>query len=306
MNGPKIDIVLDEDYICLGIGESIEARSQINNILKFSQYPCISFNVFDEIFCRDIAGVDFCSFIYGGNGIEGEERDLNLEICEALQKKVFQFSREACETPDQLEDVSFGIIYTLKNDGYYLASGAEVISANVENLLENRIVKNPENFIKLVRAELIKQKCSEEEFWLLSEDVFPDLFFNPDKNKLRFANLGISTVGLMDKLITGLAFLNDFGSRTYFENEAVYDKIASANGVNLSRESNKTRASEVMMKERDVTICDEILRCEWHIKFEKLIGRLHFHFGNGIPEKIKSKSGERIIIGFFCDHKRIK
>jgi hypothetical protein len=145
------------------------------------------------------------------------------------------------------------------------------------------------------RSLFVLENVSEHEFFELAELAFPGLAFHPELSFGRFSGTYLT---VRDRVVTILAGLNDNFAEEYARSGGLPRQLEVAMGrhhVDLSLESTKTRASERLMRLRDVTYGGRRFRCEWHAKLEPNRNRIHF------SEPSEYLAG-RILIGIFDDH----
>jgi hypothetical protein len=99
-------------------------------------------------------------------------------------------------------------------------------------------------------------------------------------------------------VVTILAALNDRFADEYRRCKGQPNEIQAAMGryhVDLSPESPNARASQRLMRQREVSHSGMTLRCEWHAKLERHRNRIHFSTPN---DELDGK----ILIAIFADH----
>jgi len=135
-----------------------------------------------------------------------------------------------------------------------------------------------------------QESVPEVKFFEIAAHAFPDLLFHPDLNFSRFHG----GYAVRDQVVEHLSRLNDGWTDVYVAEAGNSDAISTRLQIAVSRESSKTRASDTLMKERDVVFNGTKFRCEWHSKLEPHQNRIHFHpAGEGL---------DRPLIGIFAEH----
>lgn len=163
------------------------------------------------------------------------------------------------------------------------------------------LVSGPADLPAALRKHFIEAKIEQKHFPLFCHGMFPNLYFHASPDKLK--NLGVSYTEHARSIINHFSYLNDF-ALDHFDCSEDHIIIANAAsmGVTISPESPRTRKNSDAMDERDIEIDGENLRCEWHAKVTPTCGRIHFYARKGRPEKIRSKTGTKVIIGKLADH----
>ncbi|HEX5493066.1 MAG TPA: AAA family ATPase [Mycobacteriales bacterium] len=140
------------------------------------------------------------------------------------------------------------------------------------------------------------EDVGEHGFFDLARLAFPRLVFHSELSFRRFVG---AYPDLRDRVVTILAGLCDHFADEYATSSGVPRDIEVAMGrhrVDLSLESPKTRASQRLMRLRDVTHDGRVFRCEWHAKLERHRNRIHF----AAPSE---HLGGRILVGIFDKHR---
>ncbi|PCJ38923.1 MAG: hypothetical protein COA81_11525, partial [Alphaproteobacteria bacterium] len=139
-------------------------------------------------------------------------------------------------------------------------------------------------------------------FWKITDELFPNIFFNNSNSQIKFSNLGVNAPNIFEWIIKSLSYLNDHAVSDYQKGSQQFQNSAAAKGVDLSAESTNTHKSKAKMKERDIRIAGTTINCEWHCKFRYDSGRIHFHIGQDVSEEVKKETQNKLIVGFFCKH----
>jgi len=143
----------------------------------------------------------------------------------------------------------------------------------------------------LWRAAYELEDISEASFFQVARRAFPSLTFFPT---LSFTKFEGSYRSVRAEVVRHLGALNDDWTPVYSEMNGNAEQISTRIGIDVSRESSRTRASERVMRLRDVELNGQGYRCEWHSKLGPHRNRIHFHPGD------ESLGGP--LIGIFCDH----
>lgn len=147
----------------------------------------------------------------------------------------------------------------------------------------------------LWRSVFDTEAVGEQDFFAIAAFAFPTLAFQP---QLRFGRFTGSYMAVRDAVVRILSAIEDhFGSVLTECKGLPYDVDAAMGryGVDLSPESPKTRASESLMRQRDVDYDGTTYRCEWHAKIEPHRNRIHFTLPTQGPQG-------HILIGIFAEH----
>lgn len=150
----------------------------------------------------------------------------------------------------------------------------------------------PDDLPAFYRSLFELEDITEQGFFTLAERAFPRLRFAAG---LTFRRFNGSYHDLRRGVVEHLAALDDYWAAAYVEERGDSERIGSRLPIALSREGNRTRASEQLMKLRDVRHEGAAYRCEWHTKLEPHRNRIHFHPGDG-------RTGDCVLIGIFVDH----
>lgn len=132
--------------------------------------------------------------------------------------------------------------------------------------------------------------------------MFDNLYFHASPAEIKA--MGLRYDDVVGQVIKHFSYLNDLAMADFEACTQPHDIIqrAGAHGVEISPESPRTRRNRRAMTERDITIDDETLCCEWHTKFEPRQGRIHFYARRDRSERIKARTGEKVIVGIITDH----
>jgi hypothetical protein len=145
------------------------------------------------------------------------------------------------------------------------------------------------------RATIAFEKPPEKEFYRRALDAFPNLVLHPG---LSFGSFEGSYQDLREPVSAVLAEINDGFTAVWYEVSGQPHEVEvrmGSRGVDMSRESVKTRGSHKHMAMRDVDHDGVWFRCEWHAKLERHRNRIHF----SLPSEALDG---RILIGLFVDH----
>lgn len=141
------------------------------------------------------------------------------------------------------------------------------------------------------RAVYDVEDVPEGSFFDLAARAFPKLVF---AESLTFRQFEGQYRDLRGEVVRHLGAINDGWSTSYVEAAGNAEVISTRLGIEVSRESSRTRASERLMRSRDIPFEGEVYRCEWHSKLEPHRNRIHFY---GEENRV-----DRPLIGIFCEH----
>ncbi|MDO8329646.1 MAG: hypothetical protein Q7T36_04165 [Fluviicoccus sp.] len=165
------------------------------------------------------------------------------------------------------------------------------------------IINSTHDIPNAVRQHIIQHRLNQDDFMTLSKIAFPNLYLHEGVifNKFRKPYAEV-----LPHAITHLSFLNDHAQLLFKTEGYSADKInqvaAATYNISLSPESPNTHRNIQAMREREISIADSIICCEWHTKFTYDWGRIHFHIGANLPEPVKTITQNKVIIGIFADH----
>lgn len=135
------------------------------------------------------------------------------------------------------------------------------------------------------------EDVAESDFWSVARLAFPELVFAEALTFRRFAG---PYVHLRSAVVLHLGALNDRFLDAFHGERGDSRRVSARLGIDVSREG-ATRASESLMRLRDVQHGNLTYRCEWHTKLEPNRNRIHFHPGDAGTQG-------RVFIGVFVDH----
>lgn len=127
--------------------------------------------------------------------------------------------------------------------------------------------------------------------------MFPNIYFHtfPSSGKLGLP-------GSMPAIVKHLGWLNDKAIAAFKDPQQVI-RVAGSDGFDISPESPNTHRDASAMNERTIAIEGEALCCEWHMKFTKTQGRIHFcPFPKSRKEKTLLVTGNRVVVGVVAPH----
>lgn len=280
---------------------AIEKNSLTNAIIHLFQDKTRLVKLLDLI---DISSKEFTKIFYSDywedeseNGISVNQviSDTRLYLDPELRDEYLRFYAllDKCESVDtskgdllgrnEVNNTDFGLIC---NDIYQ--------SANFT------LIKDQRSALNYIRNCFWAKSFDESDFWKFSSDCFPSLYIHEN---IKFKGLGVAlNQSLYKWIVEVFSYLNDFGKDKYLESPEQFINHASSKGIELSPESPNTKSSPKKMRERDISIKSQSVRCEWHAKYQYDRGRIHFHFGNNLLPEITRETKGKLIVGIFAKH----
>jgi hypothetical protein len=143
---------------------------------------------------------------------------------------------------------------------------------------------------RFYRSICLMESPDEDAFLTIAEKAFPELRFAEGLTFRRFEG---SYHDLFPSVVHHLGALNDKFVEAYRLEGGHSGRISTRIGIDVSIEGSQTRASDSLMKQRDVVFEGTTYRCEWHSKIEPHRNRIHF---------FPSSVGSVIVVGLFVDH----
>lgn len=225
-----------------------------------------------------------------------EFRDLTLRL-NILASRWDSSSDEA-----DVNDIHGFGISSLKTDGHGALIASSVPTPSLWwNDAKMHLISSAKENSHALRKHFIDAKIEQKYFPNFCNAMFPHLYFHAPPDKLK--DLNISYIENIQSIINYFSYLNDF-ALDHFDSDEPHVIIANAraNGITISPESFNTRRNAGAMKEREIEINNEKLSCEWHAKITASRGRIHFYARRTRPERIKAKTGSKVIIGILASH----
>lgn len=160
------------------------------------------------------------------------------------------------------------------------------------------LIGTTERLIRFYRDAPELGGYSEGEFMRNATRAFPALYFHKDL-EAQISKFSVAFAGMRASLIEALADLNDklpVALRQSPDLRTAAKIFEAQSKFEISPESPKTHKNRTAMICRDVSFEGTTLRCEWHLKLQPHIDRIHFYFGK------QEVASDKILIGIFCDH----
>lgn len=298
--------VVDEAYL-YSLLENPEVNltrlSEVNDITQ----ECLGFTNTTVLLTKDFysrtisSGQDVATILFSGDNAD-------LRDCAVRSASLFDRCQSYDPSDYYVDDAD------LTEDCHYLLHGETGSKGLITKLnwaylswwRENDMFHIDEDMSPLnyYRLSIYNMGLSEIEFWDLSNELFPNIYFNADSNRLRFSNLElpIHKIEIFRWIMGVFSYLNDYAISHFLDDPTSFVGKALAHGVELSPESPNTRASTDKMKQRNISIAGEDICCELHVKYAHDRGRIHFHVGQSLSDPIMGITDGRIIVGLFHRH----
>lgn len=247
---------------------------------------------FDEFYSLQVKGDDIAQLIFG-NINDGNVRDLLVRLQIVLGETEATRVNNATSTGAvALQSQNAGGWISIdspcanawwnSNAMFWLASKSQTISA-LRNLFVFHCLPHPllDKFAKF---------------------LFPNIYFYEQPSEIKNTSLDYATI--LSLYVQHLSYLNDHAYQD-FANE-VQPKVLIANagsrGIVMSPESPQTHKNKDAMKERDISIGEISICCEWHTKLDNTRGRIHFYPWQHKDATVQKIAGKRVIVGIIVEH----
>jgi len=263
-----------------------EIISTCEKIVEAGIYPL---RIVENIYDKTLAGAPFHEILYHNFN---EMRDTIIQIQKLIDR--------ADIYPDTADDNH--ALAKLISDGF----GAIVSTGP----LETDMSWNPSRMHKIaskkeipdfLRRAFINDKKTEKDLVQFIPYMYPALIFAEHPC---FKKLSLPFSSTIANLISHLSYLNDYANLHFNRNHQDHEIIALAGsqGVSMSPEGPRTRSNNRAMREREITIQNVKIMCEWHTKLTPTTGRIHFNAKSNRLDDIKRIIGEKVLVGLFVDH----
>lgn len=299
-----VPFVIDEEYSYSLFDDVDNKESEINTFIENTE-SCAMTNCSilysDRFYSNSFGGKEVTEIFFSPTAIGGENRDLFSRF-QILIDRSEQFSCDDLSV--ESANIQFDFSRYIFDNG--LLGLITEFDYSVEFWWNTELTKkvcNTYSATDFYRFFISINSITQEEFWKAASEIYPKLFFNEDKNRLRFTNLEVNDDGQYLWILKTLGFLNDFAIEKYYEDSNAFEAFAGSNGLSISKESHRIKSSKRLMKFRDVQIIDnEMVCCEWHAKYRYDKGRIHFNMDQGLSSEMKKVAKGKLIVGLFCGH----
>ncbi|WP_345850799.1 hypothetical protein [Shewanella algae] len=182
-------------------------------------------------------------------------------------------------------------------------SNRDIIDSNWWNKDLHHKLNDSDEAIDLFKNKKLSENENYQFFFKNKHVFWPNCYFHTGSTN-RFSNLCVSELEHLPNLINHLDFLNREATKLYSADPLPDNFIAAAasKGVELSPESPKTRQNHAAMAQRNITINDKKILCEWHTKLTPTAGRVHFNLNISEPDAISEVVNGKVIIGIYTKH----
>lgn len=246
-----------------------------------------------DFFSLNIDGMTVAELVYGDN-LDPSNRDLVARFEHIV--------RVAEQVPNDIKDGPTAAA-GLKAAG----RGGLITNSECEALVWWRAARmhkifNQINLRSSVRKFFVTEKLPETELSNYSETMFESIYFHCPIEHVK--HLGVKYVKSIGTIIKHFSYLNDLAISDFNDSRDDRERTTRAGkeGVNMTPESNSTRNNKNAMQQREVTILDVPISCEWHTKITPNHGRIHFYTRACQHEQFKKRIGNKLIIGIICKH----
>ena len=171
---------------------------------------------------------------------------------------------------------------------------AGTFGVNLEGLaIEVQYVGNEKDLLTFHRKIAEIENLDEEAYFRNAVFAFPELYFVRDRTKFNRFDEKYQTVRAI--VTVHLSVLNDHAKRILSSGSPASTQIAEfgSSGVEVSGENGNTRANKAAMKQREVTVNNKRVVCDWHTKLRPHMDRIYF---NATTEK------GFVVVGIFHSH----
>ena len=136
------------------------------------------------------------------------------------------------------------------------------------------------------------EDLDEDAYFANARYAFPRVRFVRDRT--HFRHFEESYKSIRRRVTAHLSVINDHGRSVLDSAEPASAKQArfGSYGINASGESAQTRADKKAMKQREVSVGDRVIVCDWHTKLRPHIDRIYFN----------ATSTTTVVVGAFRDH----
>lgn len=246
-----------------------------------------------DFYSFQVDGKTLAQWMFGTEQ-DGDIRDLLLRLAIVIDRSA------TCEIDGDLEGVG---IASLCRDGMGgLISQNTFAKAEWWDEKKMKKVSVPIDVIYALRELYSLAKIPVDLFPIYCEEMFENLYFHVSPSDIKKMGLGYEDI--VKDIITHFSYLNDAAQLDFEEcrQNDIIIKRASAYGVNISPEGPLTHKDRAAMKERDISICGEIICCEWHTKLTATRGRIHFFPWRHRSKEVKKITKEKVIVGIIASH----
>lgn len=150
----------------------------------------------------------------------------------------------------------------------------------------------PSDALRFFRSIPATESMDERAYFENARFAFPDLVFV--RARTIFSNFDEAYDTIRDKVTEHLGVLNDHARRIL--GAAVTAQVKQAQfgalGIEASGENGNTRRHTSAMRQREVTVGDRTVACDWHTKLRRHVDRIYFN----------ATSLDGVVVGVFHRH----
>ncbi|HSD38674.1 MAG TPA: hypothetical protein VLC92_14260 [Rhodocyclaceae bacterium] len=247
----------------------------------------------EDFYSLTINGDSVAQIMFGDLG-RGEFRDVFLRIQILLDQS------ETCTDAHGAPTSGFRALATNGNGGWISLNSPSGNPGWKPELMQ--WISNPESFTSALRQLYICCGRAITSLDRYAQFLFPQIYFYAKASDVGKTKLSYTT--MLPTYFEHLAYLNDYAIDNFKAKTQPHEIIASAGavGVEISPESPSTHKNNDAMKERNITIDNATICCEWHTKLTKTQGRIHFFARKHPDENVFKVVGEKVIVGIITDH----
>lgn len=253
---------------------------------------------FTDVFLYEKINDEFISEILYSSS--GTDRDLFLRIC-----KLDSYFRKYVaddEMNDEIMSNDSGFIASSFIDNRYCAfiSDRDIKHKSWWDKNKHFYVEDNQTILSSYRDIVYSKYSNYADISNYAAKLWSNCYFHNEAS--RFEKFEVSEIQYLSTMLHHLNYLNDHAKQDYKLGSDKFIESAKQNGINLSPESTKTRASNSKMKLRNIKINSTDVCCEWHSKLTPQAGRIHFHHGDNQHTSITTITENRVIIGKYVKH----
>lgn len=308
----QMPYVLDDQFIhdilerLLTHGTDVQFQDHITYIDDIISYiednQLGTIYVCDNIYDLDISGTRLCDVLYS-HQTNGITRDLMLQLAIILDKAVHFDSAEYIDSNQYRVDEPFLLSSFISNTISGIISQNDPLSISSWDDEKNILISDCKQAHVAYRVKCYSVLSEFDQIYLEKDKVWPNLYFS--NKATRFSSFKLAHLTYKNSVLKHLDYLND-KAKHHFNlqpSPSTFIQEAGSEGIELSPESTKTRNSNNKMNQRNITIDNTTVLCEWHTKITKKMGRIHFNINIvGAFPAINDKVSNKVIIGIFTDH----
>lgn len=240
---------------------------------------------------------DLCNILYGPLTQDPDLRDYLLRLARIIDE-ANSYKIDKSETHEHNSEAHMAL-YHNKAGGLLYKEYEKLSWWNDSSMI---LVDSKIKILSLFRKLPAYHNIGLSEFDSYLEKCFPNIYFLDDARDFSKTDISEKNDTKLSIIIKHLSYLNDHAQDDYLTDPEQFEQKALSHGVELSRESSNTKRNQNAVKERTKIVNEESLFFELHTKLSREKGRIHFHIGSSLSEKINRLSRGRLIVGIVCKH----